>query len=250
MNREKTWEFEINMDDQDLIRFIDVGAMGGLGPSLAAHASELWPVLFEPNAVEAQALERGMVHYPRYTVIAGALGDADASVDLVKTRNPTCYSVLPPNFPFLNEYGISYHFAVEGREPVALSRYDTLYRAGRVPLPDALKIDVQGFEYQVLVGFGELLSDVLAIKLETQFYEVYQQQKLFGDLVQYLAKFGFVLRKIDCDKMEHFAGDLVEVDAYFSKDRRSIRRLPPRARQKYEVLAKAWALPAYNFELP
>lgn len=195
-------------------------------------------------------LERTSGRYERHSVVAAALGDVDETGELVITRNPTCYSVLTPNFEYLNHYGISYHFAVEGREKVTFSRYDTLYRQGVVPLPDALKIDVQGYEYQVLVGFGDLLSNVLAIQLETHLYEVYTSQKLLGDLVAYLAKFGFVLRKIDSDKLEHFGGDLVEVEAYFTKDRRTIRNLPARAREKFEIIAEAWELPAYDYDLP
>lgn len=238
------------MEDQDLIRFIDVGALGGLHPRLAVHAKQLWPVLFEPNPVEAAVLEQTLGQYQRYSVIAAALGDVDETGDLVITRNPTCYSVLTPNFDYLKTYGISYHFAVEGREKITFSRYDTLYRQGFVPLPDVLKIDVQGYEYQVLVGFGDLLSNVMAIQLETHLYEVYTSQKLLGDLVAYLAKFGFVLRKIDSDKLEHFAGDLVEVEAYFTRDRRTIRNLAARAREKFEIIAAAWGLPAYNYDLP
>jgi FkbM family methyltransferase len=238
------------MEDHDLLRFVDVGALGGLDKKLSAHRAELWPVLFEPNRTEAALIETHMAGYQRHSVVARGLGDIDGPGKLFKTRNPTCYSILSPNMAYLKQYGISYHFALEGSEDIILSRYDTLYKENLVPLPDALKIDVQGFEYQVLLGFGDLLSNVVAIKLETHFYQIYESQKLFGDLIHYLSKFGLVLRKIDCDKLEHFAGDVVEVDAYFSKDRRAIRALPQRMKEKFEILALAWDLPVYDYTLP
>jgi hypothetical protein len=166
------------------------------------------------------------------------------------TRNPTCNSVLEPNFEYLKQYGIAYHFAVDHKTRIQVSRYETLAGRGIVPPPDVIKIDVQGFEYEVLVGFGNLLADVLAIKLESHFYPVYRGQKLLGDVVELLARFGFNLRYIDMNKLENFAGDLVEVDAYFSKDRRTLRNLTGRAREKFDLIAEVWKLPSYDFELP
>lgn len=238
------------MEDQDLIRFVDVGALGGLPANFAVNADQLWPVLFEPNPAEAEKIRNSMAKFPRCSVIERALGSIDQTRDFTVTRNPTCCSVFAPNFDYLKHYGISYHFAVERRDKVHISRYDSLFREGIVPLPDALKIDVQGFEYEVLLGFGGLLSNVLAIKLEAHFYPIYTGQKLLGEIVELLSAFDFKLRKIDQNKMDHFAGDLVEVDAYFTKSRREIKKATRQIKDKYEFLASIWQIPDYDFDLP
>ena len=238
------------MDDHDLLRYVDVGALGGLDNALTPHADALWPILFEPNPVEALKIRSMLEGYKRHTVVERALAHVDGELDFTVTRNPTCSSLLSPNFDFLNHYGISYHFAVQHTEKISTSRYDTLFHDGLVPAADAIKIDVQGFEYEVLLGFGSLLAGALAIKLETHFYPLYKSQHIFGEIVTLLAEFGFRLRHIDLDKMAHFANDLVEVDAYFTKDRRFIRGASARVRAKFDLLTQVWKLPAYNFELP
>ena len=63
------------------------------------------------------------------------------------------------------------------------------------PAPDAIKIDVQGFEFQVLQGFGSLLQHCLGIELEAHFYPIYRGQKLLHDIVSMLSDYGLVLRK-------------------------------------------------------
>jgi FkbM family methyltransferase len=238
------------MFQTDVLKLVDVGAMGGLPPSLALYSEKLWPILFEPNPEEAEKLRLNLNRYKNYLIVEHALGDRDDLIQFTQTRNPTCSSVLKPNFEFLKHYGISYHFHIEQVSKIKVSRYDTLNNLGVVPTPDAIKIDVQGFEYQVLNGFGNLLFDVLAIKLETQFYEVYEKQYLFSDITSFLTKFGFVLRRIETDKIENFAGDIVEVEAYFTKSRREIMRADTNQRTKFDILTDIWQLPRYDFGLP
>jgi FkbM family methyltransferase len=62
-----------------------------------------------------------------------------------------------------------------------------------VPSPDFLSMDTQGSEYEILQGAERTLSSsVVALKLEVEFIQLYDGQKLFGDLSQYLEKRGFV----------------------------------------------------------
>jgi FkbM family methyltransferase len=235
---------------EDLLRIVDVGALGGLEGGFAQHAGRLWPILFEPNPIEAQKIRGQLSGFKKSLVIEAGLGHIDGVKNFLMTRNPTCSSVLEPNFDYLNQYGIAYHFAVARKGEIQISRYDTLFENGVVPLPDAIKIDVQGFEYEVLLGFGSLLKSALAIKLEAHLYPVYRGQKLLGDLVGLLGQSGFNLRYIDLNKLENFAGDCVEVDAYFSKDRRAVRNLSSGAREKFDLIAEVWKLPSYDYHLP
>ena len=89
-----------------------------------------------------------------------------------------------------------------------------------MPAPDAVKIDVQGYEHEVLQGFGGLLQGCLGIELETHVYPVYQDQKLLGDLIALLEPYGFVLRRLS--PVPSFDGDVVELDAWFTQEHRSL----------------------------
>ena len=58
---------------------------------------------------------------------------------------------------------------------------------------DFLKIDVQGYELEVLKGSARSLLDVAVIYIEVSFVELYKQQPLFFDIHAFLTKFGFKL---------------------------------------------------------
>jgi hypothetical protein len=47
---------------------------------------------------------------------------------------------------------------------------------------DLIKIDVQGFEPEVLVGFGSMLSSVDVVISELKFYDYYERSLSFSDL--------------------------------------------------------------------
>jgi hypothetical protein len=54
-----------------------------------------------------------------------------------------------------------------------------------------LKIDVQGYELNVLRGAEKTLIDVDIILIETSFYELYKNQPLFKDIYDFLSNRGF-----------------------------------------------------------
>jgi FkbM family methyltransferase len=54
-----------------------------------------------------------------------------------------------------------------------------------------LKIDVQGFEINVLRGAEGTLKDIDVIFIETSFYELYKHQPLFNDIYSFLFQRGF-----------------------------------------------------------
>ena len=59
-----------------------------------------------------------------------------------------------------------------------------------------LKIDVEGFTYEVLVGFGDALNNVTAIHLESEEYQLWDNQKTTHDIYKVLSeKFICVFKK-------------------------------------------------------
>jgi FkbM family methyltransferase len=163
---------------------------------------------------------------------------------LYVTVNSLDTSLLPPNSEFLANYEIRPHFELDRQVDVDCMRYDVLYYQGKAPAPDAIKIDVQGFEFQVLQGFGSLLQHCLGIELEAHFYPLYRDQKLLHDIVSMLRDYGLVLRTLQ--HVGQFDGDLVEVNAFFTKSRYQLRSLSPLQRRKIDLLTKVWELPVYR----
>ena len=57
---------------------------------------------------------------------------------------------------------------------------------------DFIKIDTQGYNYNVLVGGKNKLKNTLAIETEVEFVQIYQNQKLFEDIKKYLQSKDFI----------------------------------------------------------
>ena len=56
---------------------------------------------------------------------------------------------------------------------------------------DFIKIDVQGYNLEVLKGSTEALKKAIGIEIECEFKEIYKNQSLFKDVDEYLSKHNF-----------------------------------------------------------
>ncbi len=223
---------------------VDVGGAGGVQPKWLPFADRLFPVLFEPNPAEASKL-RGLLAdtFPDSLILETGLAETTGPQTLNLTQHFGCTSLLKPNHEFLAKYRIARHFRVKGTLEVACTRFDELHRQGAVPAPDAIKIDVQGYEYQVLRGFGDLLHGCIGIELETHVYPIYHGQKLLHEMIEFLAGFGFSVRRMH--PKGNFDGDVVEIDVFFTKGMQAWAGFTPTQRTKFEVICRAWNLVDY-----
>ena len=81
--------------------------------------------------------------------------------------------------------------------PIKVRRLDDLLLEKGLPVPDILKIDVQGGEMMVLRGLGKRLPEIKVIQAETWFTRGYgPETPLFHEVFQFLASQGFVFLDI------------------------------------------------------
>lgn len=80
-----------------------------------------------------------------------------------------------------------------------------------------LKIDVQGFELNVLKGCANLQNYFSAIYLEVSFVELYQDQPLAPDVISFLGQSGFSLRSV-YNPYYNMSGELVQADFLFYRN--------------------------------
>ncbi|MBZ9848227.1 FkbM family methyltransferase [Mesorhizobium sp. CA14] len=219
---------------EDRITLVDVGGQGGLQTKWMLRADRITPILFEPIASEAAAVRRTLCRIPGARVVEKALTNASGKQTLYIAAASGCSSLREPNFDILQHYSIGWIFRTIGTQEVECTRYDELARTIGLPPPDVIKIDVQGLEYEVLTGFGDLLGECLAIELETHIVPIYRGQKLVGDLVALLWDWGFSLRQIK--QVPNFDGDAIEFDALFSKRRDKLGSLSKLAERKLAII--------------
>lgn len=94
---------------------------------------------------------------------------------------------------------------------------DKLFEDINLVPPILYKIDVQGFELQVLKGSEELLKKCDYIKIELSFVKLYENQALFNDVYQFLISRGFKLVGFTHIITDVKTGLPLQVDGYFQK---------------------------------
>lgn len=76
---------------------------------------------------------------------------------------------------------------------IIVDRLDSFISGSQIESPALLKLDVQGFEFEALVGCKKLLNFFDEIYCECSFYELYKDQKLVSDIIELLSDNDFIL---------------------------------------------------------
>lgn len=196
------------------VTYLDIGASYGLPFKWEQYvADDLFDlILVEPD--EFQALAVGKM-YPKATLIKHALGNQNGQVTINITSAQSCSSVLEPDTELLSRFPIHGAFNVVYKTQTDIYRFEDLVTRYNLNHPQFIKIDVQGFEYAVLEGFGSILDDVLCIELETHLVPIYKGEKALHQMNDFLNSKGFYLRHLD--NVGAFEGEALEFDAYFIK---------------------------------
>jgi FkbM family methyltransferase len=197
--------------------YCDVGALWGLSNEKIRSLNK-WGIVhvvgFEPDQTECERLNTRSKNGKYFPY---CLGSADGTQTLYLTNFDACSSLLKPNAELLDRFvthkGL---FIVKDEIEVRVARYDTLIRENNAPLVDFIKVDTQGFDIEVLKGFGDYLDHIIGIEVETHTQGLYDGEPPFGELLKFMSDKGFILR--DLRPTAQFDHELLEFDAFFSKD--------------------------------
>lgn len=174
---------------------VDVGAYKGdffsfilgMRPGAQVYA-------FEPNPRRGRKLCKHFADVPGVHVYPLALGDSNGLSALHITEANTLSSFLSPTQTGARIHGARIQEC--GMAQVELCRLHDFAKEREQSLlesVDLLKLDVQGYELQVLKGAGDLLHSTRIVVMEVGFEKIYKGQSLFSELDYYLSHNGFVL---------------------------------------------------------
>lgn len=213
------------------IRLIDVGARSGIADRWNRFTTMLEVIGFEPDPEECERLNAANAGAPYpITFLPFALGAVDdAAATLYLCRQPGCSSLFRPNLDLVARYPYGHNLEVVGTYPMTLHRLDTVLTSRQLALPDAIKIDTQGSELDILRGAGALLREIPIVELEVEFVEQYLGQPLFADVDTFMRGAGFTLRGIRRTSWRRAAagagwpqssrgGQLIHADALYIND--------------------------------
>ncbi|MGE0059503.1 MAG: FkbM family methyltransferase [Dehalococcoidia bacterium] len=177
--------------DRNYRTVIDVGANRG---QFALYARERFPEAriysIEPLSGPRASIRRLFEDDARVQVLDFAAGASEGSAVINITHHDDSSSLLPPSELQTSRFPGTY---TETTETVKVRSLDDALADEEIARPVLLKIDVQGFELEVLKGATKLLSQVDAVMTECSFVEFYEGQALFDDIYALLRDEGFQL---------------------------------------------------------
>jgi len=171
---------------------------------------------FEPDPTLGEELSRVFAGDPTVHVVKEALGDkCGLSSFNINSARPTnslleTSRVLDPDLQQLCRLVEKVEVAV-----TTIDDYRALHKLDRI---DVIKLDLQGYDYNALVGARKTLPETRVVLAEVFFTEVYVGGHLFQDILQLMIDSGFRLFTL-CGL--HYGEDhrLLWADAIFINNR-------------------------------
>jgi FkbM family methyltransferase len=167
---------------------------------------------FEPVGSAFAELKAAGAGDPQWHVHQLALGTEATELDINVAAGTSCSSFF--------ELSAAADGLVEGmhmvaRERVPVRRMDEI--GLELDAPTMAKLDVQGFELQVLEGATAILERITVVEIELSLAQLYTGQPHALDLANWLRDHGFDLVGVDPGEVDPRSGYTYEIDGIFAR---------------------------------
>ena len=183
------------LQNNNIQLFIDVGANFGqsaLGIIEWGYTNEI--ISIEPVKECHDYLIKKSTKYNNWKILERmAVGDKDGEAEINVSKATDLSSILKPTELLKNSFDTveSHH-----KEKIPIRRLDTLFNIQDIPDSTFIKIDTQGYDYNVLLGAEKIISKVKGIQIEASLLPLYQNEKNYYDILTFLKDLGFVTHMI------------------------------------------------------
>jgi len=200
----------------DIDLLIDVGANAGQFATLVRNHGYQGAILsFEPSSAAYRELLKAAATDPLWTVADRmALGAAAGEVEINIAANSFSSSILPMLDTHLCAAPQSQYIQ---REHVPMHRLDDVLPDDADSSTIFLKLDVQGFESQVLSGAAHTLSRTSVVQLEMSLLPLYEGELLLPQMCSTMSAKGFDLWDLEPSFRDPDTGRLLQVDGIFTR---------------------------------
>lgn len=184
---------------------LDIGAAKG---HWSSRAGAIFPeasfCMFDPLLESEDSLRALCAHDPRFRYFLTALGSRPDVLTINVSQDLDGSSLL--EFPGQDQ---------ARQRQVPVETVDRLLADGRVPMPDLVKLDVQGFELEVLAGGQSLFGAAAAFVVEVSLFEFMPHCPLAPAVIDYFSRRGYRLFDLAGLLRRPFQNDLGQMDLVF-----------------------------------
>ncbi len=187
--------------------------IGGARGEWARMAREIFPAAhirsFEPNARERENLEKTKAEIGNFEYKLCFLGPKRDTIRYADENTQT--SLLSDT-------------REKGSNTAEMFVLDELIASGELPTPDFMKLDVQGFELEVLKGAENALKKGPALLLEVSFIDFLPHMPLVEDVMKFMGERDYVWHDVMGLSRRPADDTLWQMDIFFLKRDHPMRR--------------------------
>jgi FkbM family methyltransferase len=205
------------IENHNIDLIYDVGAnVGQFGSEMREVGYNGYIVSFEPLPLEHKVLLNKSKEDVKWKVHEQcAIGNENTFIDIHVSGNSVSSSILPMADAHSDAAESS---AYVNKIRVPLRKLDTVFDTySTLSKNYFIKIDTQGYEWQVLDGASEILKNATGVQVELSLVQLYEGQKLWIDIIQRLESAGFYLWQLQPGFTDPRNGRLLQCDGIFIK---------------------------------
>lgn len=204
----------------DWLKQLNIKSVLDVGANTGQFASKIRGILpdvniysFEPLADSYAELVSVTANWERFTAFNFALGSEETETTIYRSESSPSSSILPmcalhkEAFPHTKDFT---------RQVIRVKPLDRL----NLLLEDNLlvKIDVQGYEEQVIAGGRRTINRAKLAIVETSFEVLYEGQPLFASIYDAFCRMGFAYHGNLEQLRSPLDGNILQADSIFIKD--------------------------------
>ncbi|MCB9433791.1 MAG: FkbM family methyltransferase [Ardenticatenaceae bacterium] len=207
-------QFRPLMADLGKLVVYDIGAHTGAFSLTMAQVRNVQCVYaFEPLKVNYEQLVINTTKFPQIGCFNVALGRTTQQALFYQSEFRAASSLLPMTELHKAQFPYSANISVTEVQVVSL---DEFVKTNDLKVPDLIKIDVQGYEGNVLRGGQETIMNAKYCVIEMNFQQLYEHSALFADVYDLMHEMGFTFVGI-IDSLSDQNGCMLQIDGVFRK---------------------------------